>query len=418
MTLLFSRTYHLGDGADIWDSTGYNAQRINYLGMSTQSFSEEIWAGGGNDVIYGFDGYDTIHGEAGNDTLSGGEGDDSLFGDGGEDVLYGDAGNDVLDGGAARDFLSGGADDDTLTGGTGHDTLYGGDDNDQLFGQTGNDDLFGESGADLLVGGSGHDALSGGIGNDTLYAGGGSADIPSASGIDVLDGGAGDDSLFSGLFGDTAAGDRLFGGSGFDRAVVSLANAEAGVVFLRGTFDGDQQLRATNDMWISLDIESLDLTGSNFNDLLLGSNGNDTLAGGAGNDRLSAGLGRDVLTGGTGQDVFMWTRAVETSAARGTRDVVTDFQAGIVTAADGYIGDRLDFSGIDACSGTAANDAFVFIGRYDFFGFSGQLRFTNTADERTVVEGDVDGDRVADFAVELTGLFELRMDQGFGHFIL
>ena len=68
------------------------------------------------------------------------------------------------------------------------------------------------------------------------------------------------------------------------------------------------------------------------------------------------------------------------------------------------------------------NDAFTFIGNEDFSGVAGQLHYvhvksfpvlTKTSAARdidvgvfttnTIVEGDINGDRVADFQIELTG---------------
>ena len=64
-----------------------------------------------------------------------------------------------------------------------------------------------------------------------------------------------------------------------------------------------------------------------------------------------------------------------------------DFQKGV---------DRIDLRGVDADSGTSEIDTFVFIGGAQFSGRAGQLRRADG-----VVEADVDGDRVADFRIEL-----------------
>ncbi len=406
----------LGDGADDWTSTGYDLAR-RFLLSPTQDFYEDIDAGGGDDTINGFGGSDTIDGGTGHDSLMGNEGYDSLIGGAGNDTLDGGIGDDTLAGGTGDDQLRGGAGLDLLDGGNGRDLLSGGDSADTLLGASGHDTLRGDAGNDLLVGGSHDDRLEGGAGNDVLHAGGRSAEEPSGGGIDVLDGGTGDDQLFSGLFGDTAAGDRLYGGAGQDIATISLGNATIGVTFLRGVFDGSAELRGTNDMRIARDIERLSISGSAFADGLLGGDGGDTLSGGGGHDRLIGGAGRDVLTGGTGADTFVWSQIGDSGVARGTRDLVTDFETGIYTGSTGYVGDRLDFSDIDARQSTAANDAFAFIGRAAFDGHAGQLRFSNGTDI-TRVEGDVNGDAVADFVVELAGLHELRMDGGFANFIL
>ena len=62
--------------------------------------------------VYAGDGDDTVFGSAGSNDLSGGGGDDDLFGLAGNDSLYGDDGEDYLIGGAGRDQLTGGIDED------------------------------------------------------------------------------------------------------------------------------------------------------------------------------------------------------------------------------------------------------------------------------------------------------------------
>lgn len=384
----------LGDGNDDWSGRDYDFAR-SFLFSATQDHYEIIDAGGGNDTVNGFGGGDTIDGGSGDDSLLGGEGEDSLVGGTGHDTLSGGIDNDTLAGGKGNDRLSGDAGRDLIDGGEGQDLLLGGAD------------------ADTLSGGAGDDRLEGGAGDDVLHAGGNPA-AQGGAGVDVLLGGDGADRLFSGFFGDTAAGDRLYGGTGTDTATISLENAASGVTFLRGVFDGGAELRGTNDMRIALDIENLSITGSAFDDGLLGGDGADALAGGGGNDRLAGGAGRDVLTGGAGQDIFVFSRIADT--ARATADVVTDFESGIVSFT-GFRGDRIDLSGIDARASTAANEAFDFIGEMVFLGREGQLRIAYGSNT-TRIEGDADGDRAADFAIELTGLHTLRMDGGFANFIL
>ncbi|WP_417676432.1 calcium-binding protein [Pseudodonghicola sp.] len=98
----------------------------------------------------------------GNDRIAGGGGDDVLFAGDGNDRLFGDAGNDTLEGGAGRDKIFGGG---------GADKLYGDDGNDRLEGGNGNDKLFGGAGADVLIGGRGNDRMTGGAGLDTFVFG-------------------------------------------------------------------------------------------------------------------------------------------------------------------------------------------------------------------------------------------------------
>ena len=123
------------------------------------------------------------------------------------------------------------------------------------------------------------------------------------------------------------------------------------------------------------------------------------------------GLGVDVLTGGQGNDVFVFRSIADSAplqsgyinadslgaaAGQGLRDIITDFTHGQ---------DRINLSAIDANIRVAGDQAFVWGGTGDFTGTAGQLiERTYTADDKTVIYGDIDGDVRADFQIELTGL--------------
>jgi len=66
------------------------------------------------------------------------------------------------------------------------------------------------------------------------------------------------------------------------------------------------------------------LTGGRGDDIVAGGSGNDILTGGEGNDSLYGGSGNDILTGGKGSDVFICR----------DRDVITDFDIGLVSGSD------------------------------------------------------------------------------------
>ena len=140
------------------------------------------------------------------------------------------------------------------------------------------------------------------------------------------------------------------------------------------------------------------ILGNDANNTLKGMNGNDTLNGGAGKDKLIGGMGKDKLTGGSGADYFIFNAVKESPFAKNGWDVITDFKR-----ADK---DRIDLRKIDAKTSTAADDAFKFIGKKAFTGAEGQLRYI-TKGGKTFVYGDVDGDRKADFAIELRGEIDL-----------
>ena len=136
--------------------------------------------------------------------------------------------------------------------------------------------------------------------------------------------------------------------------------------------------------------------GGGGNDLILGEAGDDRLTGGAGDDRIEGGPGGDRLTGGGGADIFAYASLADSQSypprSDGRKllpDLITDFASGT---------DRIDLSAIDAVAGTAPNDAFSFIGTAAFSGAAGQLRYEVSAGQ-THILADVDGDRIADFAI-------------------
>jgi len=107
------------------------------------------------------------------------------------------------------------------------------------------------------------------------------------------------------------------------------------------------------------------LNGNSGNDTLYGGSGNDNLDGGADNDVIYGGSGNDTITGGNGTDVLIGGYGADNLTgnqladtfrylnAQDRGDTITDFTQGT---------DKLDLSGIDADSGTVANDAFTFGG--------------------------------------------------------
>jgi serralysin len=127
---------------------------------------------------------------------------------------------------------------------------------------------------------------------------------------------------------------------------------------------------------------------------LTGGGGNDILIGGVGNDRLIGGAGIDTMTGGGGADTFVFV-AGDSSAASGQQDLITDFTSGV---------DLIDLSAIDAIAASSSYDLFRFLGTSAFDGSAGELDyFYNSSLGVTVLQGDTNGDRVADFAIDLSG---------------
>jgi Ca2+-binding RTX toxin-like protein len=139
------------------------------------------------------------------------------------------------------------------------------------------------------------------------------------------------------------------------------------------------------------------LSGSRFTDELIGSKGNDTLQGGGGDDELLGGLGKDDLTGGKGADFFVFSGAGE------SRDKEFDTIHGFNQKEN----DILSFSEIDAHPGTPDDDEFKFIGTDNFSGKAGELRY-EIVGKQTIVFGNLDHDKQAEFEVHLEGKIHLQ----------
>jgi Ca2+-binding RTX toxin-like protein len=123
---------------------------------------------------------------------------------------------------------------------------------------------------------------------------------------------------------------------------------------------------------------------------LYGGAGADTLIGGSGNDLLYGGLGADTLTGGVGNDIFLYRSTAESTSA--SPDHIQDFATG----------DHIDLSKIDAIFGTAGDDAFTFIGSGAFTNHAGELRATDGGGGIWTVQGDINGDGIADIEIVVT----------------
>jgi serralysin len=135
------------------------------------------------------------------------------------------------------------------------------------------------------------------------------------------------------------------------------------------------------------------LTGNEAANRLESGAGNDTLIGNGGNDVLIGGAGEDVMTGGAGADMFVFQSNGDSVPGLG-RDTITDFTQG---------SDRIDVSALNASA---------FIGTGLFTGQAGQVRYASF-EGTTIIELDSNGDRLADFQIELTGAVPL----GFGDFL-
>lgn len=249
--------------------------------------------------------------------------------------------------------------------------------------------ILGTDAAETLNGTANAETLKGLAGNDIITALGGD---------DVLNGGAG--------------ADTLDGGEGVDTA--SYADAAGGVSVDLARKKGSYG-EALGDKFVSIE----NLTGSDFDDVLIGDkfnnvidggegadvlnggNGNDVLNGGDGDDHLIGGRGTDTMTGGAGADVFAFFKA-DSGKTSLFADIIADFDASA---------DIIDLSAIDANSKNAlgTEDAFSFIGTAAFTKVAGELRYEVVGGE-SIVSADITGDGKADMVIRLSGVATLGAD--------
>jgi ELWxxDGT repeat protein len=338
-----------------------------------------------------------IDGNANANLLTGGEGADRLYGLAGSDTLIGGVGADALDGGLGADRLEGGADNDVysvndlgdvvveLVDG-GYDRIAAsvnwvlGDHVERLslsgnaaLTATGNalaNIIDGNAGSNVIDGRDGADVLSGLAGNDTVLGGLGADTLSGGTGADSLEGGADNDTYSVDDLGDVVV-EQTSGG--YDRVITTV----------------DWVLEANVERLSLGGVADLDGTGNELANRLDGNAGANRLDGAGGNDVLIGGGGADELQGGLGADRFIFQ-----SAADANGDVIMDFSAAEA--------DRIELQSMDANANLAGNQTFAFIGSSAFGGIAGQLRFGGG-----FLQGDVSGDGVADFQIELTSVASL-----------
>lgn len=398
-------------------AAGLNIRNIEQLELTT---------GAANDVLStaGFALNDTIVTNGGNDRVNAGRGFDSVdMGGGSEDRLvvdYSTATTSVTQGpitygeriGDAAGTMSTnyyGVEAFELTGGSAGDVLHGGGLDDILIGNGGNDILNGGSGKDAISGGLGVDKYIGdysgalnqvkltlnALGNGVLSNTG--TTLSSIEQVELRTGSANDILNFAALSTDqtlwTGAGnDTVYLGKGTreyldmeggstDLMIADMSLATSGVNMVGIPYGSRYQTANGSYQLDFYNVETVNLTGSAFNDKLYGYGNADVLNAGDGNDMLVGGNGIDTLTGGLGVDQFRYT------------DV---WNSGIDMITDASTGDFVRMMGLANLQAvTAGNGSAV---------TAGQVQ-VQTVNAITYVRVGLDGTAGADFTVRLQGTY-------------
>ncbi len=367
-----------------------------------------VMAGAGNDSMVGTATADTMYGEAGSDLFTPGAGNDIIFGGSENDgVVYTTSAVQIIadlnagyasgaDIGFDRLFsiegITGGGGNDIIVGNAAINLLLGGLGADYLEGRDGDDSLAGEDGADTVLGGNGNDVVFGGAGQDYLYGGGGTndvvgfSDLAAAVSFNAATGYAGSAGVF-----DFVQEFETFVFTNFDDTVIGWTgptyDLSAGNDFFSDGASVGNGGGAINN--VIFGVTGADtIYGGEGNDLIDGGTENDFLVGGTGNDTLLGGVGIDYLDGGAGNDVYVYTATTHSTAA--ARDNIGSWNTG----------DRIDLSAIDANTLIGSDQAFT-IGALAN-GQAGRLQLTPgsfSSVNYVLVQGDVNGDGVADFAI-------------------
>jgi len=404
-----------GDGGDEIDG-GEGIDTASYQGSSagvTVSLLADT-AGGGDADGDQLDNIEILIGSAYADTLSGDDGDNALSGLGGDNTLYGYGGEDGLWGGDDDDTLYGGDGADVLKGFGGDDELDGGDEADVMWGGTGNDIYIVDDAADVVTeyADEGIDTVDAaisytlgaevenlvligvgglnGTGNDrdnTIWGSDYDNVLSGGGGVDTLKGGGGADFLY----GDTGA-DTMLGGEGDDIFIVD----DAGDVVTETIGEGFDMVQTSVNYGLAAGSEvevlyadpatttaAINLTGNEFDNIVVGNDGINVIVGG---------LGVDTLRGNAGGDVFLWSSVDEIGL--NNPDIVADFNKAE--------GDFLHFTNIDADETVAGNQDFTFIGTAAFTA-PGQINwFTNGTD--TFIQLNTNADPTVDGIIQVNGV--------------
>jgi hypothetical protein len=395
-------TILLGDANDVASNSG----KIN-ADMSLGAGDDKLTNSGTIGDVHALAGKDSItnSGKGSINLLSLGDNDDTVTNAGtiATGIDLGDGNNKIVNSGTVGANVTGGDGNDTvINSGTVASVILG--KGNDVFTNSGKfinatlgdgDDKFnGSAKNEIIIDGNGADITKLGGGDDKYIATGATA----TDGADTIDGGAGID-LYSAFSSSNEVSINL---DTVDHEIAAYGFGLVAKNWATGMNVGNDTVKnVENVIGSDLDNDLIygsaaanTIDGANGADRLAGFGGNDTLIGGGGNDDIIGGTGGDRLEGGTGADDFIYLALNESGITKAKRDIIEDFESGV---------DEIVLTLIDAniTNGSATNDAFIWMGtNLNFGGVAGQLRAYWTPYGQ-IIEGDVNGDKKADFSIEI-----------------
>ncbi len=263
-----------GDGKDLLDFSKASAAVEVDLESGTAGTAhvenfENMIGSEFDDVIVGNESDNVISGLGGEDILKGREGDDSLVANKGDDRVFGGKGDDEL-------IWNNGDGSDLMHGGVGYDRLQVNFDTDLV-----DDDLQNKDVAEFSVTPLGVEFARVEL-NDQTAAGLFQLDVRKTEVLETNFGDGDDAALILDNVLDKIKLE-LDGGDGKDLLDFSGASAGVDVDLAAGTAG-------------TAHVENFeDVTGSEFDDVIVGDEGDNTIRGGVGNDGLTGGAGEDIF---------------------------------------------------------------------------------------------------------------------------
>lgn len=236
----------------------------------------------------------------------------------------------------------------------------------------------------------------GNAGDNKIHVFSGPADLFGNAGDDVLWCGRDDDTLTGG-----AGADRMIGGIGKDTYV----DIDADDVIIEAALEGGANTadaatfggRGGRTLHLADNVERLDLTGTQSL-VVFGNDSDNIIWGTRGDSVVTGGRGADWMFGGLGRDVFRYVDKDDSFGEFNEIDRISAFQKGQdkidLSSVHGEIGDPHSFSLNEGQGGQFSGAAMEL--RYRFVG------------GKTILEGDIDGNKIADLKILLTGYIDFE----------